>query len=113
MKSVDLEDLPAKIGKVFIPLDMKPKSVKGIMKLIPPENIKLDPVYKMNGIAQIGDLIELNLIVKMPQDCLQEKDHWDQRYFRKRSIYLGKRQNCFSNLKGTTSAHLRPWDYGS
>ena len=93
VKSVDLEDLPAKIGKVFIPLDMKPKSVKGIMKLIPPETIKLDPIYKMNGIAQIGELIELNLIVKMPQDCLQEKDHWDQRYFRKRAIYLGKRQN--------------------
>ena len=95
LKSVDLEDLPAKIGKVCIPLDMKPKSVKGIMKLIPPEAITLDPIYKINGIAQIGDLIELNLIVKLPQECLQEKDHWDQRYFRKRAIYLG---NCQKNI---------------
>jgi hypothetical protein len=24
----------------------------------------------------------------MPRDCLQEKDHWDERYYRKRAIYL-------------------------
>lgn len=70
-------------------MDMKPKAVKGIMKLVAPESIKLDPLFKINGVAQIGEITALNLIVKMPADCLQEKDHWDQRYFRKRAIYLG------------------------
>ena len=99
METIDLESLPgelilrrqklsffsAKIGSTFIPMSMKPSSVKGQMPLIPPDNVNL-----CNELTFINlDGHNANVAIKIPSQCLQEKDYWDERFFRKRAIYLG------------------------
>ena len=58
--------------------------------------------------------ITLDLTIELPSSIMQEKDHWDERFFRKRAIYLAYVASELNKLKkyklefGATRHRIKP-----
>ena len=54
----------------------------------------------MNALIKLeNEPINVDVQVHLPDGIMQEKDHWDQRYFRKRAIYLAYIASQLNKLK--------------
>uniref|UniRef100_H2YJS5 Nucleolar protein 6 n=1 Tax=Ciona savignyi TaxID=51511 RepID=H2YJS5_CIOSA len=74
------------LGDIKFPMVENPRTVKGNMIFLPPVEIKVVGSYQLNtGIKQH---LDVDLLLIMPKECMQEKDHLNQRYLRKRAAYL-------------------------
>lgn len=76
IEEFDLSNAPEKIENVTIPMAMTPPSVKGRMKFFPPKSVTLVGVDEA---IRYGERIAVRAEIEMPRDCLQDKDHWDER----------------------------------
>ena len=54
----------------------------------------------MNALIKLeNEPINVDVQIHLPDGITQEKDHWDQRYFRKRAIYLAYIASQLNKLK--------------
>ncbi|XP_018427080.1 PREDICTED: nucleolar protein 6-like, partial [Nanorana parkeri] len=108
---VDQTWLPKKVKVPFLQI---PYQVKGKFHFCPPTSIKVVGSYLLG--TCIKPEINVDLAVTMPQEVLQEKDNLNQRYLRKRALYLAhmarhlSRTKIFGSVKFAymNSNHLKP-----
>ncbi|OCT56411.1 hypothetical protein XELAEV_18000142mg [Xenopus laevis] len=121
-KTIDgfLHEINALLGtipetpKTDVPFLQVPYQVKGKFSFLPPSSIKVVGSYLLG--TCIKPEINVDLAVTMPQEILQVKDNLNQRYSRKRALYLAHiashltDNKLFSSVKFTymNSNHLKP-----
>ncbi|OWF47935.1 nucleolar protein 6-like [Mizuhopecten yessoensis] len=81
---MDQDWLPKKFVKV--PLHQSPEAVKGRFQFLPPAEVKMVGSFLSNTCVKPN--VTLDISVTMPVECLQSKDNLNQRYLRKRALYL-------------------------
>ncbi|XP_060067208.1 nucleolar protein 6-like [Ylistrum balloti] len=81
---MDQDWLPKKFVKV--PFCQSPKTVKGRFQFLPPVEVKI--VGSFLSRTAVKPNVNLDISATMPAECLQSKDHLNQRYLRKRALYL-------------------------
>ncbi|RVE68306.1 hypothetical protein OJAV_G00090780 [Oryzias javanicus] len=83
---VEVSDLSWLFGSVKVPFLLMPKATKGKFHMTPPASISLIGSYPLG--TCIKPHIRVDLAVTIPAEVLQEKDFLNQRYPRKRALYL-------------------------
>ncbi|XP_004600255.2 nucleolar protein 6 [Sorex araneus] len=79
----DQDWLPA---GVRVPLQQVPYAVKGRFRFLPPAQVTVVGSYLLG--TCIRPDINVDVALTMPKEILQDKDGLNQRYFRKRALYL-------------------------
>ncbi|KAM4049230.1 nucleolar protein 6 [Anomaloglossus baeobatrachus] len=108
---VDQSWLPKSVKVPFLQI---PYQVKGSFHFLPPSSIKVVGSYLLE--MCIKPEINVDVAVTMPQEILETKDHLNQRYLRKRALYLAyiaarlEHKKIFSSVKFAymNSNHLKP-----
>nr|XP_039272633.1 nucleolar protein 6-like [Styela clava] len=72
--------------QIQIPFVMKPAKVKGEMKCTPPADIQVVGSYLLD--TNLKQKLNIDLVLELPTESMQAKDHLNQRYLRKRAVYL-------------------------
>lgn len=83
---VEVNDLSWLSGAVKVPFLLMPKTTKGKFHMAPPASIDLIGSYPLGTCTK--PQIMVDLAVTIPADVLHPKDVMNQRYPRKRAIYL-------------------------
>ncbi|XP_040277098.1 nucleolar protein 6 [Bufo bufo] len=110
----DLVDQSWLLNSVKVPFLQIPYQVKGKFHFQPPSSIKVVGSYMLG--TCIKPEINVDVAVTMPQEILQAKDNLNQRYLRKRALYLAHiaaqlaESEIFSSVKFAymNSNHLKP-----
>ncbi|KAM4808387.1 nucleolar protein 6 [Rhinophrynus dorsalis] len=110
----DLVDQTWLPKSVKVPFLQVPYKVKGKFRFLPPSSVKVVGSYLLG--TCIKPEINVDLAVTIPQEILQAKDNLNQRYLRKRALYLAhiashlSKNELFSSVKFTymNSNHLKP-----
>ncbi|KAH9490986.1 Nucleolar protein 6 [Bulinus truncatus] len=71
---------------IKIPLLEKPEDVKGNFQFLPPVNVRPAGSFVLDTIVKPN--VNVDLVLQMPKACFQPKDYLNQRYIRKRALYL-------------------------
>ncbi|XP_006863097.1 PREDICTED: nucleolar protein 6 isoform X2 [Chrysochloris asiatica] len=71
---------------VRVPIHQVPFTVKGCFRFLPPVQVTIVGSYLLG--TCIRPDINVDLALTMPREILQDKDGLNQRYFRKRALYL-------------------------
>ncbi|KAM5191929.1 nucleolar protein 6-like [Mantella aurantiaca] len=93
----DLADQTWLPKNVKVPFLQIPVQVKGKFHFCPPASIKVVGSYLLG--TCIKPEINVDLAVTMPREILQEKDNLNQRYLRKRALYLAHMAHHLSQSK--------------
>ncbi|XP_064627089.1 nucleolar protein 6-like [Lineus longissimus] len=72
--------------KIKVPLHQEPFRVKGKFSFHPPSKVTVLGSFVMGTCVEPDPHIDV--AVEMPVECLQAKDHMNERYLRKRALYL-------------------------
>ncbi|NXI45898.1 NOL6 protein, partial [Galbula dea] len=99
---------------VKVPFLQVPFSVKGRFRFVPPTEVKVVGSYLLG--TCIKPEINVDVAVTMPREIFQDKDNLNQRYHRKRALYLAyiaqhfSKENLFGSVKFAymNSNHLKP-----
>ncbi|XP_033928968.1 nucleolar protein 6 [Melopsittacus undulatus] len=99
---------------VKVPFLQVPFSVKGRFRFMPPTELKVVGSYLLG--TCIRPEINVDVAVTMPREIFQDKDNLNQRYHRKRALYLAhiaqhlSKQQLFGSVKFAymNSNHLKP-----
>lgn len=99
---------------VRVPLHQVPYAVKGSFRFLPPSQITIVGSYPL-GTCMRPD-INVDVVLTMPREILQDKDGLNQRYFRKRALYLAHlayhlaRDPLFGSVRFSypSGCHLKP-----
>uniref|UniRef100_A0A672TEP1 Nucleolar protein 6 n=1 Tax=Strigops habroptila TaxID=2489341 RepID=A0A672TEP1_STRHB len=99
---------------VKVPFLQVPFSVKGRFHFMPPTELKVVGSYLLG--TCIKPEINVDMAVTMPREIFQDKDNLNQRYHRKRALYLAhiaqhlSKQKLFGSVKFAymNSNHLKP-----
>nr|XP_048705772.1 nucleolar protein 6 isoform X4 [Caretta caretta] len=99
---------------VKVPFLQVPSSVKGKFRFLPPATVTVVGSYLLG--TCIKPEINVDLAVTMPRAILQDKDNLNQRYHRKRALYLAhiaqhlSKEKLFGSVRFTymNSNHLKP-----
>uniref|UniRef100_A0A096MKG2 Nucleolar protein 6 n=1 Tax=Rattus norvegicus TaxID=10116 RepID=A0A096MKG2_RAT len=99
---------------VRVPLHQVPYAVKGSFRFLPPSQITIVGSYPL-GTCMRPD-INVDVVLTMPREILQDKDGLNQRYFRKRALYLTHlayhlaRDPLFGSVRFSypSGCHLKP-----
>uniref|UniRef100_A0A8B9FKR7 Nucleolar protein 6 n=1 Tax=Amazona collaria TaxID=241587 RepID=A0A8B9FKR7_9PSIT len=99
---------------VKVPFLQVPFSVKGRFHFMPPTELKVVGSYLLG--TCIRPEINVDMAVTMPREIFQDKDNLNQRYHRKRALYLAhiaqhlSKQQLFGSVKFAymNSNHLKP-----
>ncbi|NWS41074.1 NOL6 protein, partial [Probosciger aterrimus] len=99
---------------VKVPFLQVPFSVKGRFHFMPPAELKVVGSYLLG--TCIRPEINVDMAVTMPREIFQDKDNLNQRYHRKRALYLAhiaqhlSKQQLFGSVKFAymNSNHLKP-----
>ncbi|XP_058157972.1 nucleolar protein 6 isoform X2 [Dasypus novemcinctus] len=108
---IDQVWLPADIR---VPLHQVPFTVKGCFHFLPPANITIVGSYLLG--TCIRPDINVDVALTIPKEILQDKDGLNQRYFRKRALYLAHlahhlaQDPLFGSVRFsyTNGCHLKP-----
>ncbi|XP_052280548.1 nucleolar protein 6-like isoform X9 [Dreissena polymorpha] len=86
-KKYELQDskLLAKLG-VPVPISMEPPTDKGRFQFLPPSKVVVSGSYGSDVCTRPG--VSVDLMLEMPKECFDSMDYLNQRYIRKRAIYL-------------------------
>ncbi|XP_012882142.1 PREDICTED: nucleolar protein 6 [Dipodomys ordii] len=103
--------LPA---EVRVPLHQVPYNVKGSFCFLPPTQVTVVGSYLLG--TCIRPDINVDMALTMPREILQDKDGLNQRYFRKRALYLAHlayhlaQDPLFGSVRFsyTNGCHLKP-----
>lgn len=85
-EKVEMTDLSWLTGTVKVPFLLVPQMSKGKFHMAPPSSVELIGSYPLGTCTKPNVMVDL--VVIMPSDILQEKDALNQRYPRKRALYL-------------------------
>nr|CAD7569233.1 unnamed protein product [Timema californicum] len=81
---------------VKMPMKQRPFGGKGSFQFIKPSAVLIVGSFDSN--CCVGPDVCVDLAVEMPQQCFQQSDHLNERYLRKRALYLchlaGTLQSC-------------------
>ncbi|XP_074851941.1 nucleolar protein 6 [Carettochelys insculpta] len=110
----DLTDQSWLPKDVKVPFLQVPFSVKGKFRFLPPAAVKVVGSYLLG--TCIKPEINVDVAVTMPRAILQDKDNLNQRYHRKRALYLAHiaqhlaKEKLFGSMRFTymNSNHLKP-----
>ncbi|XP_062984381.1 nucleolar protein 6 [Elgaria multicarinata webbii] len=99
---------------VRVPLLQLPFSVKGHFRFLPPAEVKVVGSYLLG--TCIKPEINVDVVLVMPKEIFQDKDHLNQRYHRKRALYLAHvahhlaQKKLFASVKFAymNGNHLKP-----
>ncbi|XP_075383089.1 nucleolar protein 6 isoform X2 [Mycteria americana] len=99
---------------VKVPFLQVPFSVKGRFRFLPPAELKVVGSYLLG--TCIKPEINVDVAVTMPREIFQDKDNLNQRYHRKRALYLAhiaqhfSKEKLFGSVKFAymNSNHLKP-----
>ncbi|XP_015703764.1 nucleolar protein 6 [Coturnix japonica] len=99
---------------VKVPFLQVPFNVKGKFHFLPPDELSVVGSYLLG--TCIKPEINVDVAVTMPREILQDKDNLNQRYHRKRALYLAHiahhlaKENIFGSVKFAymNSNHLKP-----
>ncbi|NWW10874.1 NOL6 protein, partial [Oreocharis arfaki] len=99
---------------VKVPFLQVPFSVKGRFHFVPPAELKVVGSYLMG--TCVRPEINVDIAVTMPREIFQDKDNLNQRYHRKRALYLShiaqhlSKEKLFGSVKFAymNSNHLKP-----
>ncbi|GAB0202884.1 nucleolar protein 6 [Grus japonensis] len=99
---------------VKVPFLQVPFSVKGRFRFLPPAELKVVGSYLLG--TCIKPEINVDVAVTMPREIFQDKDNLNQRYHRKRALYLAhiaqhfSKEKLFGSMKFAymNSNHLKP-----
>ncbi|XP_021562923.1 nucleolar protein 6 isoform X2 [Carlito syrichta] len=99
---------------VRVPLHQVPYTVKGCFCFMPPAQVTVVGSYLLG--TCIRPDINVDLALTMPREILQDKDGLNQRYFRKRALYLAHlahhlaQDPLFGSVRFsyTNGCHLKP-----
>uniref|UniRef100_A0A8C8S5Z8 Nucleolar protein 6 n=1 Tax=Pelusios castaneus TaxID=367368 RepID=A0A8C8S5Z8_9SAUR len=108
------------VDQSWLPTDVKvpflqvPFSVKGKFRFLPPAAVKVVGSYLLG--TGIKPEINVDVALTMPRTILQDKDNLNQRYHRKRALYLAhiahhfSKEKLFGSVRFTymNSNHLKP-----
>ncbi|KAJ0041623.1 hypothetical protein NL108_010458, partial [Boleophthalmus pectinirostris] len=95
-EKVEMADLSWLTGAVKVPFLLVPQTTKGKFHMEPPTSIDLIGSYPLGTCTKPHIVVDLAVII--PSDVLQEKDALNQRYPRKRALYLaGLAQHLFAS----------------
>ncbi|KAM8865782.1 nucleolar protein 6 [Synchiropus picturatus] len=83
---VEVNDLSWLSGTVKVPFILVPKTTKGKFHMAPPASVDVIGSYPLG--TCIKPQVMVDLAVTMPTEVLQTKDFLNQRYSRKRALYL-------------------------
>ncbi|XP_017283451.1 nucleolar protein 6 isoform X2 [Kryptolebias marmoratus] len=83
---VEVNDLSWLSGAVKVPFLLMPKTTKGKFHMAPPASVDLIGSYPLG--TCIKPNVKVDLAVTIPAEVLQPKDFLNQRYPRKRALYL-------------------------
>ncbi|XP_062310472.1 nucleolar protein 6 [Osmerus eperlanus] len=83
---VELSDLSWLSGGVKVPFLLVPKAAKGKFHMVPPASVNVIGSYPLGTCTK--PRISIDLAVTIPADVLHPKDALNQRYPRKRALYL-------------------------
>ncbi|KAB0392685.1 hypothetical protein E2I00_019301, partial [Balaenoptera physalus] len=101
-------------GGVQVPLHQVPYTVKGCFRFLPPAQVTVVGSYLLG--TCIRPDINVDVALTMPREILQDKDGLNQRYFRKRALYLAHLAHHLSQdplfgsvrFSYTNGCHLKP-----
>uniref|UniRef100_A0A8D2LLI4 Nucleolar protein 6 n=1 Tax=Varanus komodoensis TaxID=61221 RepID=A0A8D2LLI4_VARKO len=79
---------------VKVPLLQLPFSVKGSFRFLPPAAVKVVGSYLLG--TCIKPEVHVDVAMVMPREIFQDKDHLNQRYHRKRALYLAWVAHCLA-----------------
>lgn len=85
-EKVEMTDLSWLTDTVKVPFLLVPQTSKGKFHMAPPSSVDLIGSYPLGTCTKPNVMVDL--VVIMPSDILQEKDALNQRYPRKRALYL-------------------------
>ncbi|XP_004372388.1 nucleolar protein 6 isoform X1 [Trichechus manatus latirostris] len=99
---------------VRVPLHQVPFTVKGCFRFLPPVQVTVVGSYLLG--TCIRPDINVDVALTMPREILQDKDGLNQRYFRKRALYLAHlahhlaRDPLFGSVRFSynNGCHLKP-----
>ncbi|XP_039731492.1 nucleolar protein 6 [Pteropus medius] len=99
---------------VRVPLHQVPYTVKGCFRFLPPAQVTVVGSYLLG--TCIRPDINVDIALTMPREILQDKDGLNQRYFRKRALYLAHlahhlaQDPLFGSVRFsyTNGCHLKP-----
>nr|XP_030113545.1 nucleolar protein 6 isoform X1 [Taeniopygia guttata] len=99
---------------VKVPFLQVPFNVKGKFRFVPPAELKVVGSYLLG--TCIRPEINVDIAVTMPREIFQDKDNLNQRYHRKRALYLShiaqhlSKEKLFGSVKFAymNSNHLKP-----
>ncbi|XP_015390523.2 nucleolar protein 6 isoform X3 [Panthera tigris] len=99
---------------VRVPLHQVPYTVKGSFCFLPPAQVTVVGSYLLGTCVRPD--INVDMAVTMPKELLQDKDGLNQRYFRKRALYLAQlahhlgQDPFFGSVRFsyTNGCHLKP-----
>ncbi|NXE69901.1 NOL6 protein, partial [Calcarius ornatus] len=99
---------------VKVPFLQVPFSVKGRFRFVPPAELKVVGSYLLG--TCVRPEINVDIAVTMPREIFQDKDNLNQRYHRKRALYLShiaqhlSKEKLFGSVKFAymNSNHLKP-----
>ncbi|CAG5125475.1 unnamed protein product [Candidula unifasciata] len=83
-KITDREWLQSKSIKV--PLIENPASVKGVFQFLPPVNVRLSGSFVLD--TAVKPDVVADVVMEIPKESFNPKDYLNQRYTRKRALYL-------------------------
>uniref|UniRef100_A0A8C3ASE6 Nucleolar protein 6 n=1 Tax=Cyclopterus lumpus TaxID=8103 RepID=A0A8C3ASE6_CYCLU len=92
---VELSDLSWLSSAVKVPFLLVPKTTKGKFHMAPPASVDLIGSYPLGTCTK--PRIMVDLAVTIPADVLHPKDVLNQRYPRKRALYLAGLAQCFAS----------------
>uniref|UniRef100_A0A8B9CI43 Nucleolar protein 6 n=1 Tax=Anser brachyrhynchus TaxID=132585 RepID=A0A8B9CI43_9AVES len=101
-------------GDVKVPFLQVPFDVKGKFRFLPPAQLSVVGSYLLG--TCIKPEINVDVAVTMPREVFQDKDNLNQRYHRKRALYLAhiahhlSKERLFGSVKFAymNSNHLKP-----
>uniref|UniRef100_A0A8C3CG05 Nucleolar protein 6 n=1 Tax=Cairina moschata TaxID=8855 RepID=A0A8C3CG05_CAIMO len=110
----DLTDQSWLPGDVKVPFLQVPFDVKGKFRFLPPAQLSVVGSYLLG--TCIKPEINVDMAVTMPREIFQDKDNLNQRYHRKRALYLAhiahhfSKEKLFGSVKFAymNSSHLKP-----
>ncbi|XP_056275390.1 nucleolar protein 6-like [Pseudoliparis swirei] len=92
---VELSDLSWLTSAVKVPFLLVPNTTKGKFHMAPPASVDLIGSYPLGTCTK--PRIMVDLAVTIPADVLHQKDVLNQRYPRKRALYLAGLAQCFAS----------------
>ncbi|XP_026480790.1 nucleolar protein 6-like [Ctenocephalides felis] len=98
---------------VKFPISVDSRESKGVFKFYKPASVNIVGSYNLN--VTLGSIVNIDISVEMPKKMFQKMDYLNQRYHKKRAMYLCHIANKLQKsklLKSLNSSTKKNWFTG-